>query len=218
MIRFQCGPLLLLLVLFAGFSEAQPALRLKTRRIVSARRTPVAQIQSPVPFGRGHLILQFNAPPSADTVAALKARGISVLQDVPENGLLVAVDRTAPVAGLGVRYAGRLDPRDKISPLLARISSLGPAASDQYLLAEFHPDIDLNDARALVSRLGLVLSGNPDLGPRQLLIHTGAARLDAAAALLAAQDEVAYVFPASSDLASGTPVRPCAGAITTNGT
>ncbi len=75
-----------------------------------------------------------------------------------------------------------------------------------YLIVEFHPDVDLNQARALLLARNFVLRENPDLGPGRLMIQTPAdpAQLEQ----LATEDAVAYIFPASEALASGAPAHP----------
>jgi hypothetical protein len=193
-------------ILTSGCASSQPVLRFKTRWIETASGAPVASVHSPHPSGRGHLLLQFENPPSADAVNLLKSRGIDVLQDVPENGLLVYVDRPVGVLGLGIRFMAPLDPADKISPLVT---------GGGFVLAEFHPDVDLNSARTLVHSLGIQMFDNPDLNPHHLLIHLGDSTQLAALSNL---DEVAYIFPSSNALVTGVPTRACAGALTVNGT
>jgi hypothetical protein len=106
-----------------------------------------------------------------------------------------------------VRYAAPPAPADKISPLLA-------GGTNGFLLLEFYPDVNLDEARGMVLNAGAVLSENPDLGRHALMIRTDDAAL---VQTLAALDEVSYIFPASDELAQGLPVRPCSGALTTNG-
>src|ERR1019366_8985610 len=55
---------------------------------------------------------------------------------------------------------------------------------------------------------------NPDLGPHVLMISTSDVSL---VKKLAELDAVSYIFPASNDLVQGLAVRPCVGALTTNG-
>ena len=72
---------------------AQPALRLKV---------PVPEVRtSENPVVRGghlprltpsHVIVQFYQPPTADALDVLKARGAVLLQNVPDNGVLVLRD------------------------------------------------------------------------------------------------------------------------------
>jgi hypothetical protein len=202
----------LLATFFAGFAVAQPVLHLKTRRIGTADNQGVSEVSGPRLSGRHHLILQFNGPPSASTVDQLKERGVAVLADVPENGLLVSVGRRTIVGDLGVRFAQTIAASDKISPLVAS----GDPAANGFLLVEFHPDVDSGYARSQMLNLGVELRDNPDLNPRQLMIHSSGNRK--LLSQIAALDDVSYIFPASSELVNGTPVRSCAGAITTNGT
>jgi hypothetical protein len=112
--------------------------------------------------------LQFQHAPTVETIAELENRGIKVLQTVPENGLLVAVQDPARLADLQVRYAAPIAPSDKISPLIgASISTFSSA----FYLAEFHPDVDMNRARSMLLNLGLELRENSDLHPRQLMVR-----------------------------------------------
>jgi hypothetical protein len=194
----------LLLPLLIGLTaSAQPTLNLKTRRIETRSGASVAELRSPVLAGRGHLLIQFAAPPAAATVAELKRRGVNVLEDVPENGLLVSLTKRVDVGDLAIRFADRIEPADKLSPL----------AAGGFEIVEFHPDVDPNDARGIVLSLGISLRENPDLRPNHLLIEANPAALEH----LAARDEVAYIFPASQMLVNDIATRACAGALTANG-
>jgi hypothetical protein len=198
-----------------GFALAQPVLHLKTERFSPDSSDALTGIDIPAPFRPRHMVLQFNDPPTAATIAALNAQGAVVLQAIPENGLLVKVSRRVVLEALGVRYAAPFRNVDKISPL---ISSRGPQAWNGYLLVEFYPDVDMNDARALVLRLGIDLIENPDLTPGQLMIRVAnAVRPLFPVELLAAQDETAYIFPASQELVAGTPTRAYSAPMTSGG-
>lgn len=188
------------LLLAGSLIFAQAPLKFKTRTIVA----PAARVTELSPAsGRGHLLVQFESAPDSATIGELTSRGVAVLEDIPENGLLVYVDGRVPVAGLGIRYAAPIDPSDKISPLLS--------SGGGFVVAEFHPDVDMNRARELALGVGAELHENPDLLAHHLLLKTG--RLTDLTQL----DEVAYIFPASNALIHGIPTRPCAGALTTNG-
>ena len=115
-----------------------------------------------------HVIVQFDQPPTADALAALTARGAVVLQDVPDNAVLVSMNDTVSLDGLGIRSARRLDPREKISPL---ITDRSPSAASGYYLVEFHPDVDPSAARRLILNAGLELRENPDLLRQHLMVH-----------------------------------------------
>jgi hypothetical protein len=205
---------LLITFLASGFACAQPAIHLKTRQIDTSPAGAVSEGTRPRPFGQGHLLIQFQQPPSVETVAALEQRGVRVLADVPENGLLISLDRRVPLGDLGVRYMAPISPSDKISPL---ITQNDPAAASGYYLVEFHPDVYLNSARGLLLSLGITIQENPDLSLRQLMIQLAAVHAARSIASLVVLDEVAYIFPASYELANGIPVRACEGALTTNG-
>ena len=194
------GPRCAAAFFFAGLVFAQPAIRLKTRTIHPTAAT-VSEVRPPRGSWRGHVVIQFASPPSADTIAELEKRGIAVLQDVPESGLLVFVERPVRVAGLGVQAVISIDPGDKISPLLKNAGAV---------LVEFYPDVDMNAARGIVLGAGAMLSDNPDLNPHHLLLNATAAQM----AELSKQDEVAYIFPASKVLINGVPTLPCLGAVT----
>ncbi len=201
-------------LLTSGLAVAQALFEsLKTRRIDTGNAAPHHRDrESAEAFGRGHLAASSSTtPPAAETVAELKQRGVTVLSDVPDNGLLVSLERHVSVRNLGVRFAAPLDPADKISPL---ITSGAPAAASGFFLVEFHPDVDINAARGLVLNAGFTLRDHPDLNPHHLMIQT-----DPGPALssLAQLDGVDYIFPASRALANGSPTLPCEGALTTNG-
>jgi hypothetical protein len=186
---------------------AQTSLILKTHRIATDPAQIVLEAQGSSAAGSGHLLVQFDRVPTTQRIAELAARGVTVLADVPEDGLVVSVAGPVSLGGLGVRYAAPIAAADKISPLAA-------SNTTGYLLVEFYSDVNLNDARGLLLNAGAVLGANPDLGPQVLMIQTSDMAL---VEKLAQLDPVSYIFPASNELAQGTPVIPCSGALTTNG-
>jgi len=191
-----------------ALSSAQSVIHLKTRNIETNPSASVEEIASPNPTGPGHLLLQFDKRPTPTMVRALERRGVKVLGDVPDNGLLVSLDRRINIAGLRAHYAASIRPRDKISPLVT---------SNGYFLVEFHPDTDMNRARGTLLNMGLVPVDNPDLNPLQLMLYLTARQSGLVLAELTALDEVAYVFPASRELIQGIPAPFYVGALTTNG-
>jgi hypothetical protein len=211
----------LLAALLAGISSAQSVIHLKTGDIETNPDAAVAEISSPAPGVPGHLLLQFRQHPTAATVRALRRRGIRVLGDVPENGLLVAIEHRANIASLGAHYAEPIDPGNKISPLIALFVARQAAAPadlwPNYFLVEFHRDTDMNRARATLLNLGLVPIDNPDLHPHHLMLQLSSDQTAVTIAALASLDEVAYVFPASRELALGVPAPYYAAALTVNG-
>jgi hypothetical protein len=194
-------------LLISGVVSAQTSLILKTHRIVTDPDQVVIETRGSNLSGGGHLLIQFDRPVSAQHVSDLASRGVTVLADVPENGLLVSVAGPVVLSGLGVRYAASIAAADKISALDASNAS-------GFLLIEFYPDVNLNDARGILLNAGAVLGGNPDLGPHVLMIQTSDMSLVQSLAQL---DPVSYIFPASKELAQGSAAIPCVGALTTNG-
>src|SRR5579862_4472101 len=143
---------ILMALTLGAVATAQPVLHLKTRNIRPDRSAFLDVVNSPVRNGRGHLVLQYEQPPDAATSAALAARGVMVLSDIPENGLLVSLAGRADVTGLQVRYAEAIAPADKISPLVGTsIDTTG------FYLVEIQPDATLADARSIVLNLHLSL-------------------------------------------------------------
>ncbi|MBZ5634210.1 MAG: matrixin family metalloprotease [Acidobacteriia bacterium] len=188
---FLCAPLLAL---------SQPVLRLKVPPDPN-----VPPVILPEPPATVHVIVQFQDPPSAATVIALAGRGATTVAFVPDNAVLVTMDATVSLTGLGALYAAPLSPYQKISPLIANGD---PAVVRGYYLVEFHHDIDPSAARRVILNLPLLeLFENPDLASRHLLVHIPDLSREAESlASLAAQDAVAYIFPASNELIQGQPV------------
>uniref|UniRef100_Q029Q8 Peptidase M10A and M12B, matrixin and adamalysin n=1 Tax=Solibacter usitatus (strain Ellin6076) TaxID=234267 RepID=Q029Q8_SOLUE len=188
--------LALVLTLFsAPCASGQPLLRLKAR---TATTGPQRRINNGT-----HYILQFAAEPVPSDLDELKGRGIHVLQYVPESALIVASAAPPDLRGLNVVSMTTMDVSDKISPVLGGTIS-------GALLVFFHADITDSVARAVVRELGFDVIENAALLPGQLILQGAHRGIDA----LAARDEVAYIIPASPELAAGIPVAGCVGAAT----
>jgi hypothetical protein len=194
-------------LLISGVALAQTSLILKTHRIETDPAQVVMEAQGSSASGSGHLLVQFDRMPTARHISDLTSRGVTVLADVPENGVLVSVAGPVRLGGLGIRYAAPIAAADKISALVA-------SNANGHLLVVFYPDVNLDDARGMLLNAGAVLSDNPDLGPRVLMISTSDVSL---VEKLAELDSVSYIFPASNDLVQGLAVVPCVGALTANG-
>jgi len=188
---------------------AQPPLRLK----IPPQGPEVYQI--PPASGRIHIIVQFPTFPTGDTLLALTARGANILQYVPDNGVLVNIGVYADLTTLGLHYAGALTPQQKISPLIANGD---PAVIRGHYVVEFHSDVDPATARRIILSLpGIELQENPDLLSRHLMVHIPDLTREAEAlASLAVQDEVEFIFPASSDLIQGIRVFALADTLNQN--
>jgi hypothetical protein len=188
-------------ILTVSQTWAQSKVRLKTR---AAGARPVRTTARPERVS--HFLLEFPTEPGPELRRELERRGMRVLQYVPDAALLVGSPVALNLEGLGVLSAGALDPSDKISPLLAD-QVAGP------LLVVFHPDVDMDTARDAVRAQGFELLENPSLLAGHLVVSGPHSAIGA----LAAYDGVAYIMPASADLAAGIPLAGCAGAATEAG-
>lgn len=191
-------------------ASAGPPLYLKTRTIETGETArPAARKESEVHraegAGRTRLLIQFGHPPADEDVAALLARDIAVLAYVHENGLMVACGDCSGLEELDLTWISRLDPSDKISPLLADLDDAEPRA----VIVELHGDVDPNDGRRIVLEEGGELIESPDLAARHVLARVDREQLHA----IAAREEVAYLFPPLAALSSGEPLVACAGAL-----
>src|SRR5689334_6939489 len=160
------------------------------------RRTP----------GTSHYMVQFEREVDAGTFRQLRQRGIAVTGYLPRAALMIAAPDEFSLEGMPVRWVGRLESQDKISPL---VLSRAAARGLRVYVVEFHPDVDLEEARRLVQEHNLHLMENPDAGAHRLLVSGPFGSLSR----LATWDEVAYIFPASPELIAHVPVRACAGAV-----
>lgn len=186
---------------------AQPTLYLKSGRSPAANVRADGPAAAAAPTsGPSHLILQYNQAPGPQEIQDLESRGARVLDYIPDNALLVNAPEGFTPDSSQLAWAGGLLPSDKLSPKLEYLSELA-------VLAEFHRDVPPERMRSVVLTAGLLIQENPDLLPYQLLVKgdpDGVWRL-------AEADEVAYIYPASTDLLAGRPVRACASAVTTAG-
>ena len=200
---------LLAVMLLSGMAEAQPALHLKGLKRNEARQSFDSPQKTRTP-GRSHFLVQFAGNPASAQLAKLSNRGATVLSYVPDFAFSISARDGISLEGLNLQWIGRLHPDEKISPELeGGLTSPIPMA----VLVELYADVDPNDGRAIANEVGLRIQDNPDLLANHLLVSGTKEQLLA----LAAWDEVAYVFPASTDLIHGTPVEACAGALTSQG-
>ena len=156
-----------------------------------------------------HYLIQLNGPIGQETFERLRARGIRVTGYLGESTLAISAPDDFSLHGLPVRWVGRLEHRDKISPLIST-----QVWRKQACIVEFHSDVDMQTARAMVREHGLRVVENPDLAAHDLLVRGSFGDVSR----LALWDEVAYVFPASSALTSRVHTHACAGAIVQNTT
>lgn len=176
--------------------RADDLIHLKTRHLRPAGPPGAAR----------HLILQFDARPGPELLAELARRRIRVLAFLPGSSLMVARDGEMDLQGLAVRWAGPMAAADKISPALA-----GDAGG--VYLVMFHPDTDGDAAREMVQGRGLQILENRGLLPGHLLAAGNRERVFELATL----DAVAYILPATTELALRREVHACPGALTPAG-
>jgi len=205
--RFIC---FIALLSMASVARGQSMLRLKTRQVVAENSVPSAVHQNTRTPGRSHWIVQFSAAVGLSQLTELGRRGVRVLSYVPDNGLSVVARESTVWEGLNAQWIGQLEPQEKISPALGNSFAAGGYSA---ALVESYSDVDPADVRAIVNQAGALIQENPDLVANQLLVWADAGQVSS----IAGWDEVAYIFPASAELSSGSPVLGCAGALTTLG-
>ncbi len=186
-------------------------LHLKNREMTPEVKGAVL-LDSPGPrwtAGRSHMILQFHHAVNEELVQELNRRGAYVVGAVPDFGVVVSAGDDFSLDGMAVDWAGRLSIDDKISPALEKFR----AGEETWFVAEFHPDVDREDARRLARAAGFRVHEHRDLIKNHLLLSGDPGRLPG----LAQWDEVDYLFPASEDLIHGKHVGHCAGPLTSGG-
>jgi len=139
----------------------------------------------------------------------MTVQGAQVVQYLPERAIIVSGPAEV-VGGKPVNPGAKWSP-DLEMPVGEAHAALHAAA--QTVVVEFYPDVDANDARGIVDEEGLRIKQHPDLLSWHLLVEGSVEDLQR----LTRWDEVAYVFPASSELETGSPLRACAGAVTEYG-
>ena len=205
----KISALFVCLLLLAGTLPADPIIRLKRRSLQTSGDLQAHRIG---PLKRrhansSHYLIQFSAPPSRVEINELRRRGVIVTSYVPDAALVVAAADETSWDDLGITYVGRLDELDKLS---AELSSEEAAS---FVVVEFHPDVDMAEARSLIRERSLRINERENMLPNQILADGPTEAI----LRLAEWDEVAYVFPASPELINGDPVVACPGAIIEDG-
>jgi hypothetical protein len=147
------------------------------------------------------MLIQLDEQLSAETVAALQRRGITIVGQVPVNGLVISYDRQPDFQGLPLQWAGPL-------PAAAKIGAAwngSPASA----VVEFHPDVEPADARHIAARHLLEVREVRGMARHHLFIRGDPDQIRK----LAEWDEVAYIFPPSQAMEDGEEVVPCSGGI-----
>ena len=196
--------------LAAVSSFASGPIHLKTRDLTAASYPAAEALQAPLQ-GPGHLLVQFAGGPSADDLQELERRGVRIVGSAPDGGITISADQPISLAGLAVEWSGPLLAEDKISPLLSQGGANGGPAA---VVIEFHPDVYMRRALQLLRGANVQILRHPDLLPNHVLVTATLPVLNQ----IAGFDEVAYIFPASTDLIQGNHVMACNGAEMTAGT
>jgi hypothetical protein len=158
-----------------------------------------------------HVLVQFGRTPTAEDFRILESNGARLVQYVPDDGYIVSVKTPQQLEGIGIPWIGQLDAASKTSRALQLEDG---RVSTETLVAEFYPDVDPQVAKLVAQIHGFDVLSHPDLLPGQLLIRGPSDRIPD----LAEWDDVAYLFPASEELARGEHVQACFGALTVLGT
>jgi hypothetical protein len=200
-----------LTLLVAGTVFGQQ-IHLKTRNIDTRVWTaaPAARGTHINRASRVHRIVQFDHTPGAEDLDRLVRAGAEVVGVVPDNAVVVALAPGRTLPRNSAMWSAEFEPADKLSPALL---SSGAAGGTVQAIIEFHPDITQTQQDAVLEAAGLTGSRPAPLVATHVLAAVTASQLQ----LLAADDSVAYIFPADGDLANGTALIPCAGMLTTAG-
>jgi hypothetical protein len=142
-------------------------IQFKKRQFIPTPGLEIAAIQSQraalpdaASVGTAHFLIQFNTLPDAAERSRLAAQGINLIAYVTGNAYIATTATTrlnTLAAAVGARWAGPLAPADKIAPQLTAgaIAPWAQAAQGQVALTiQFHQDVALADARAVIGRLG----------------------------------------------------------------
>lgn len=187
------------LALMAAAGVFAQEVHLKTRNV---RVAPVA----PEGVNGRHQIVVFDHAPGVEDLDALLQGGAQVVSALPDNAVVVSAPGVSIRSIPGVSWTSRLDIDDKISPDLA---GGGPLLA----IVEFHSDVSPDEQETVAEQEGIALQRPAVLTANHAIVAGSLSDLRA----LAANDEVAYVFPADPDLLTDATFSPCAGMLTTSG-
>jgi hypothetical protein len=197
------------------------AIHLKTRTFnpLTAASTvgSVRKAKSAGRTGRQRLLVQFTRPLSSEEHYLLSGKDAKILGAIPDQAFVISTPDGFDWTPFPVRHQASITPTDKWSPLLdipKAMSDTPRAMSDEaadpvFYLVLFHEDVNTNDARDLILNLSLEVREHPNLSPNHLLVQGPETVIRG----LTEYDEVAYILPASTDLAKGFPVVPCENGI-----
>jgi len=143
-----------------------PPIRLKSRTFTPAPgvgpalKGQLERLQAQA-VGRAHVFLQFDKIPDQAERKALAARGVELLQYIPDQAWFASVPTTVALDELvrtdAVRWVGPIQPADKVNPTLWKraVPAYALEANGNYrLVLVFFKDVQLSDAQSIVSKLG----------------------------------------------------------------
>jgi hypothetical protein len=214
----------------SSFAAAQPPapVRLRARTFVppanvhaaagssrsdrTARPGMPASRDSSVAGARRHLLIQFDGAVAPADLSALRAAGAIPLRYVPDNTVAVSAATSFDASRLKrARWVGELTASDKISVDSARDIS-GDAPRYPLTAIEFHPDLTRAAVDARLSAAGVARVPAARLAAHVALIATDRTAIER----LAADEAVAWVYPAMSDAVAGAALV-CEGLVSPQG-
>ena len=165
--------------------------------------------------GRQRLLVQFTRPLTHEELDLLSQNDARILGFIPDQAYVISTPEAFDWEPFPLRYQSSIAPSDKWSPLLDLPLTLNDKERHPdpvFYLVLFHEDVAPQDARNLALNQLLEVREHPHLAPHHLLVQGPETVIRA----LTEYDEVAYVLPASEDLAKGWPVVACENGIMGN--
>ncbi|MCX6595169.1 MAG: matrixin family metalloprotease, partial [Acidobacteria bacterium] len=203
--------------------EAQSLLHLKKRsetaRLTGDDGAPRTFTRRTLDEQRLYRLVEFSARPTIDDIGDLKARGARVVAEVPDTGLIIVAPPDIDLGGLDLVQVEQMTADDKLSPEIDLTAArpegdlLRPFRQPDPFLVQFHLDLDAASAARILDATRVRILSHPQLLNEHYLIEATPEQLIE----LAEWDEVAYIFPASTDLTDGAQVHVCSGALTGSG-
>ena len=165
--------------------------------------------------GRQRLLVQFTRPLAVEEFALLLQKDALILGFVPDDAYVISTLEAFDWEPFPVRHRSPINAADKWSPLLGMPRALDDESRPPdpvFYLVFFHEDVAPQDARDLALNQALEVREHPNLAAHHLLVQGPEAVIRG----LTDFDEVAYILPASADLAKGWPVVACANGVVGN--
>jgi hypothetical protein len=144
-------------------TEDTYTIRLRTRALTPVPGFDIGSIMSQRAGGPDdsvHFLLQFYNLPDAAARQQLATQGITLINYVSGNAYIASarvgdLDRLSSLDG--ARWAGPLEPSDKVAPALAActVGEWARVGEERVALTiQVHPDVPISEAEALVARQG----------------------------------------------------------------